>query len=265
MHTHLEIGIVGCGHLGLALAKALEAHGYPRNRLRVSHGGNADTLASIRRAGLENRIASNADIFLASDIVFITLRPDGMHVLRGLASKPGCLIVSCAAGVDCAALKGMLGADAVRLMPSSPQSIETKTGIAALYPANRVMEDLLFDLDLETVVLAGEKQMHLFTALVCLPAAYLQMSLSGGTRKKIDLLAFPAHRFEAASRVIAWAEANTPADLTGEEVAAYISRMATKGGITEAIVASVRSGSDIETALSAGIRRGEEIAGAVTA
>ncbi len=257
----MQIGIVGCGHLGLALARTLIAHGFSPERLRISFGGNPDTLVSIKEARLERSIATNTDILALSDVVFITLRPDGVQVLRGFQTKTPCLIVSCVAGVSCAALQDILGRAVIRLMPSSPQSIEAKSGIAALYPSNQVIKDLLCELDLETAVLDNEKQLHLFTALVCLPAAYLQMEVSGRSRTNPDLRSFSDYGFDEASRVMAWAEENTPSGLTDDEAAAYISRMATRGGITEAIVAGIKDGSDIHTALLKGIERGETIAG----
>jgi len=188
----MNIGIVGCGHLGLALARALTANGFSPEALRISYGGNPDTLVSIKEARLESSISTNSDIFAHSDIVFVTLRPDQIRLLQGIPVKPYCLVVSCVAGVECAALKALLGVDVIRLMPSSPQSMETKTGIAALYPANEVAGELLFDLDIETVVLDTEIQLHFFTALVCLPAAYLQMAVLGLDRQKIDLKSFQA-------------------------------------------------------------------------
>lgn len=256
----LSIGIVGCGHLGMALAKTLIANGFTRENLRVSFGGNPATLLSIRQASLERTVSTNADIFIQSDVVFITLRPDGVNVLQGLEINTHCMIVSCVAGVHCLSLKELLGREVLRLMPSSPQSIELKRGIAALYPANTVIQDLLFDLDLETVVLDKERQLHFFTSLVCLPAAYLQMQIAGLARKKPDLSFFTSYRFDKAARIIKWAKKNTPAKLKPGEIIAYISRMATKGGITEAIVESIRHGDDINRALSLGIQRSEQIA-----
>jgi pyrroline-5-carboxylate reductase len=40
----------------------------------------------------------------------------------------------------------------------------------------------------------------------------------------------------------------------------YINKMATKGGVTEAIVSSLKSGSPLDAALMKGIRRSGEIA-----
>lgn len=259
-NRNLKIGIAGCGHLGLGLARTFIAHGIDKSHLKLSHGGSPATLAAIREAGLGSCVSATDEVFSQSDIVFITLRPDSIGSLRGLVVNKRALHVSCVAGVECGTLEKIIGTTVIRLMPSSPQSIEAGTGIAALWPNNDTVSPVLSDLNVDTIILDDEKQLHFFTALVCLPAAYLQMETMGLSRQEPDAGVFSGYGFAQAGRVVMWAREHTPVHLSPGSIADYIFRMATKGGITETIVESIKNGGNLNTALLDGIERGEEIA-----
>ncbi len=77
------------------------------------------------------------------------------------------------AGISTAALKDGLGADCVRIMPSGPDTIAAKKGIAAVYPQNDEVAAMLSGMGLKVFALPEEENMHTFTAGVCLTAALL--------------------------------------------------------------------------------------------
>ena len=56
-----------------------------------------------------------------------------------------------------------------------------------------------------------------------------------------------------------WAKSVLPNFSSDREREAYIAKMSTKGGITEAVVSSIRSGATLLGAMEAGIDRGREI------
>jgi pyrroline-5-carboxylate reductase len=167
------VGIIGCGHLGRTLALELLGSGLPGDGLLVSYGGNASTLEKIREAGLQERISSNEDICALSDIVFISVRPQSIGDLGRISFRKGAVVVSCAAGVSTSSLKSIFGVDAFRVMPSGPDTIRQRKGIAAVYPKSDLLSGLLFCLGLKAYQLEDEDLMHLFTTGVCLPAALL--------------------------------------------------------------------------------------------
>jgi pyrroline-5-carboxylate reductase len=59
--------------------------------------------------------------------------------------------------------------------------------------------------------------------------------------------------------LLAWAERAVPQNLSADEKTDFIVHMATKGGITEAIVNGVKDGKALRAAFDCGIARSREI------
>lgn len=251
------IGIIGCGHIGMTFAEQIIGHGFQRDALRVSYGGRASTLEKIRMAGLAENISGNDEICQNSAITFIAVRPQSFEDLKDLSFNDQSLVVSCMAGISIASLRKALGVDVCRIMPSGPDTIKEKKGIVAVYPHNDLLVSVLSYTGLKVYELPGEEMMHFFTVGVCLPAALLAAEMIGvGTGNAIDAIAVEYPDFR---EIYSWAKDALPAlssDLEREE---YIRRMSTKGGITESIVESLRSGSTFLDALRRGIARSREI------
>jgi hypothetical protein len=61
---------------------------------------------------------------------------------------------------------------------------------------------------------------------------------------------------------VAWSRRTTPEGFCKDEKLAYISAMATKGGVTEAIVGGIIAGLPLKEAFERGVNRSREIAAA---
>lgn len=252
-----RIGIIGCGHLGRALASGLVSRGFPLDRLMLSRGKSESSLHRIIDAGLGDCMEENEEICRECGIIFICIRPQSLPELGGLAFPKDALVVSCMAGVSLQAIRRLLGVDAVRMMPSGPDTIEQKRGIAAIFPKDESLGRILSCLDLRVFELSEEEQMHVFTVGICLPAALLASEDSEDSREEACRslsLAYPDF-----TEICSWARDVLPTFEAEEDKRDYISRMATKGGITEAIVLSLRKDGDLLGALRHGIKRSREI------
>ena len=152
-----SIGIIGCGHLGSAIALQLVSCGFPLDRIRVSRGNSDGSLEKILDAGLGPCLAGNEEIFRDSSIIFICIRPQSLSDLQPLAFPKDALVVSCMAGVSLPAIRALLGVEAVRMMPSGPDSIIERKGIAAIYPHNQILSRILQALGLRVFELKVEE------------------------------------------------------------------------------------------------------------
>ncbi len=171
--AHETIGVIGCGHLGKTIASELVRRGFPAQCLMLSRGRSHESMQGIIDAGLEGCLSDNQEICRKCSIIFIAIRPQSLPDLRGLAFPKDALVVSCMAGVSLQAIRGLLGVDAVRMMPSGPDTIIEGRGIAAIYPHNQSLSRILRELGLRVFELKEEEQIHIFTVGVCLPAALL--------------------------------------------------------------------------------------------
>lgn len=252
-----SIGIIGCGHLGRAIALQLVSHGYPLNRLRLSLSGSSRSLQNIIDCKLHSCLARNDEICRDCSIIFIAIPPQSLPELRGLSFRQDTMVISCMAGVSLQAIRRILGVDAVRIMPSGPSSIQEKRGIAAIYPNNEVVIRILQALDLRVYRLLDEDLMHIFTVGVCLPAAFLVSE--DCDRAMEEACEFLSRQYPDFAEIRSWARDVLPTFGTEEEKLVHIGKMATKGGITEAIVESLRENDDLLTALEKGIKRSRDI------
>lgn len=252
------IGIIGAGHLGRTLAAVLRDNGSPADRILVSYGGNPATLDALRQAGLEKNICDNQEICKRASVIFVTVRPQSVAALDNIPFRKESLVVSCMAAIPRSLLRERWGFDVVRMMPSGPDTLREKNGIAGIYPENPILRGLLEGAGIRVFDLPDEEMMQVFTAGVCLTAAIL-------AAREMDLDAeIPAlsRKYPLIAEMCPWAKSVLPAFLSDSEREAYIMKMSTKGGITEAVVNSIRSGASLADAMEAGVARVGEISAA---
>jgi pyrroline-5-carboxylate reductase len=252
-----SIGVIGCGHLGSAIALQLVSGGFPIDRLRVSRGKSDGALEKIIDAGLGPCLEGNEEICRDCSIIFICIRPQSLLELEDLAFPKDALIISCMAGVSLPAIRRLLGIDAVRMMPSSPGSIIKGEGIAAIYPYNQILSRILQGLGLRIYELAAEEQMHIFTAGICLPAALL--AWDDGEDAIEEACRCLSWDYPDFPEICSWARDELPEFEREEDKQDYIRNMATRGGITEAIIKSLERGDNLLMSLKQGIERSREI------
>jgi pyrroline-5-carboxylate reductase len=142
-----------------------------------------------------------------------------------------------------------------RMMPSGPDTFREGRGIVAVHPENVPLAAFLESMGFRVYPLRDEELMHIFTAMVCLPAALLL----AGDRDRFAETDAIAREYPLARELLPWAFTVLPSFRSGEEREHYIAAMSTKGGITETIVKSIRSGFPLSRAFRDGIARSREI------
>ncbi|MEK9177045.1 MAG: NAD(P)-binding domain-containing protein [Patescibacteria group bacterium] len=234
-----KIAIIGGGHIGSALAEGLLASGVAGSRLMI-----ADRTPSRLRSLAKRRVRVTADAAQAAawaEWVFIAVKPkDVRETLADLQPFiKGKLVVSLAAGIPVSSLRGWAHKDArlARAMPNIP--IATGTGVVGLYAKGLGAKEhsrLRYALvGLGGVIETGrESDLETLTLIAgCGPgiAAYL-----------VDLLAASARRLGLSAKTARYASvktfegAMTYLDERGLEPSELARSVATKGGVTEAIL-----------------------------
>ena len=251
-----KIGIIGCGHIGQAIATSLVKNGYTKNDILISYKGNPNTLEKIKDLGLNDCIVDNEKIFSEANIILITIKPQDISSLESITNIKNCEIVSCAAGVSISSLETILNTRVYRAMISGPDTIISGNGVLALYPYSEKLSSFFDGLKIKVYKLEIEEMVDVFTVGVCLPAAILQANNVEVVLKGIMKL---QNEYPLLSNMYRWAKEVVPqfeSDYTKNE---YINHMCTRGGITEAIINSLKSGSDFDEAIKKGIARIKEI------
>lgn len=253
------IGIIGAGHLGRTLAGALVDQGFSKERLMISYGGKPSTFESIKNAGLEGNIAENKEICQKSTVIFVAVKPQSIGELKNLPFTSNSLVVSCMAGISLTSLEEAFGVDVCRIMTSGPGTIKEKKGIAAVYPQNYVLINILSFIGLRVYELQNEEMMHVFTVGVCLPAVILIANKRGLNMDLECAVEVIEKEYTGFRDISIWAENVLPEFDSDREQIKYIDSMCTKGGITEEIVNSLKSGNTVLDSLRKGIAKSKEI------
>jgi pyrroline-5-carboxylate reductase len=139
-------------------------------------------------------------------------------------------------------------------MTSGPDTVLSRTGIAALYPADSRAAAIFEFLGLPVLRFAEETLMDAFTAAVCLPAVLVTGDEGSG-----EELAALARKYPELTTVFQWAPGVLPLFADEAERDAYIRRMVTPGGITDSIIHAVNDGRRMRDAFEYGIVRAREI------
>ena len=251
-------GIVGCGHLGQALALAMIRCGVSKSRMLLSHRGRRSTQAALDKADLLDLVVSNQVVLKKADVVFLCVRPDDVNSVVEMEGRNDLVIASCIAGLSLSAHQKMFkNAYVVRLMPSSPHSILAKQGVCALYPYDDRLAELLSRIGFSVFALDREEELATFTAAVCLPTVFLEIAVSQS--EKTSLIEFLGADCSCFPAVYRWAESAVPKLYSEDERRDYIQKAATEGGITDAILKALNTGDTFIDAMKQGVARSLEI------
>jgi len=257
------VGIVGAGQLGSALAAALLTSGLPKSRLLLCHKGSSTTRSRLASLSLAQSVVDCSEVGRRCSIVIVALRPQDAEALSACSLRTDAVVVSCMAGVSINRLPIPSGINqSVRLMPSPPETIERKCGIAGVFPRGMsVARHICAALSLKPVYLSDEDAFHAFTALgVCLPAALSYWKSLGNFVDKGELLRLAAEsKLRRYNRILKWAVSVSVADDSAEHPTPLFSSAATRGGVTQTILDAIRSGHSLSDGLRAGIRRSKEL------
>jgi pyrroline-5-carboxylate reductase len=138
-----RIAIIGAGHMARGLAGGLIQSGAERERLAMTDT-QAAALETVRAQFGIVVHASNAAAVRDAEVVLLAVKPQDMKSmlveLEPAIAKQRPLVISVAAGIRVAALRGWLGGHTriVRCMPNGPALIGC--GVTALYAQAQVSE-----------------------------------------------------------------------------------------------------------------------------
>jgi pyrroline-5-carboxylate reductase len=259
--NNIKVGIIGCGQLGLTIGLKFLSKGLPIENLMISYKGSSNTQKRIEASGLNQNIVTNKTIGEVCDLVFVTVQPSVIGKMEHVFIKQNAVLISCVAGHEIKTIEKIFTHPVYKIMPTSPESIEKESGICGLYPSEQKLERYLKLLGFELFILKEESEFHYFTAMACLPAALLQLQLEGKTMdekqifKEADLMRFP--QFELLYKRL---KTEVPQDLNLTENLSFIAKMATKGGITECVVGSIKNGKSLIQSIADGIDKSQYIA-----
>jgi pyrroline-5-carboxylate reductase len=192
------VGFVGAGNMGEALIKGLvEANVVPAKSI---HCGDVrrDRLIELERIFGIQVAADNNELIRRADVIILAVKPQIMEpVLREIAPAVTRqkLLISIAAGVSTAKMRGALNKDArlIRVMPNTPALV--RQGVTAIAKAQHLEPD---DLDTATeifkavgrVVVLEEDLLDAVTGLSGSGPAYVAIVIEsladGGVRMGLD-------------------------------------------------------------------------------
>ncbi|MCA9564047.1 MAG: pyrroline-5-carboxylate reductase, partial [Myxococcales bacterium] len=188
MGSERQIGFVGCGKMGSALAKALVDSGVvaPRNLHLFDH--HSATLGSLAAAIQANTASSAQDLCERCGVVFLAVKPQDMHAcIQSMGEDVAGVdvFISVAAGLSLRELRQWLGgAPALfRSMPNRPALV--RCGVTGLLAEDGTTEEecaeveRLFAAAGDVVWLSEESQFDALTGLSGSGPAYVFRLVEG--------------------------------------------------------------------------------------
>jgi len=175
------IGFVGAGNMARAIARGL---GEP---IYATDSGSGRAAALVGELGGE-ALATNAELFQRSDVIFLGHRPDQTEDVAKGIDAAGKMVISMMGPVTMAQLREAYpGATVVRTMPNTP--VELGRGVVAVAEGGEAAVPLLERLGL--VVVLPERQMDLATAtagvMPALIAVLAEAAIDGAVCHGLDV------------------------------------------------------------------------------
>lgn len=136
-----KLAFIGSGNMTRSIVGGLIAQGYPATAISASNRSSQKLHQSGAEFGINT--GDNHSIARAADVVILAVKPQVLKAVAedlrpALTHKP--LVMSIAAGIDCASLSRWLGEQQalVRCMPNTPSLVQA--GASGLY-ANALVSD----------------------------------------------------------------------------------------------------------------------------
>lgn len=264
--TTAAIAFIGGGKMAGAMIGGLLAAGHAPANLRAVEvdGARAERLRqSFRISASTDRDAMTQD----ADAVVIAVKPQQLReALQGLRLKPGCTVISIAAGVRLDSLRQLLGnaLHYVRTMPNTPALLGQ--GITGLYTADltpaaaRQLAETVMRTAGKTVWLEHEADLDAVTALSGSGPAYFFLLTELLCDAGVALGLRPETAAVLAQQTLAGAAAM--AAQPGADVAQLRANVTSKGGTTEAALKHFEAADlrkIVQDALQAAQRRGQQL------
>lgn len=249
--SDLKIGIIGAGHLGLTMAQVFINSFLSVPNLFISFKGSPHTKKLIEGLGLSDQVVPIEELCMATDIAFIFIRPQSFIDFKVTSIGASTLFVSGMAGVPLVSLQKTFGNNVCRIMTSGPDTIRQNKAMAAIYPFNEVVNRIMTESGFTPMILNEEQEMHYFTVGVCLPAA-LVLAKKLGIDVEIPFTDLKPG-YAIVRQLYVWAKSVIPEFVSDKEAGDYVHKMATPGGITEAILINLEKSRDLLHAVEAGV------------
>src|SRR5271170_6488443 len=260
----MNIGLLGAGRLGRAIAQGLLAAGLPRTNLALCHRGSTETRRNLEELGLAGLVVDRVELIRHSQVILYSVRPQDWRAIAGCAVRDDCAFVSFLAGVPLVCLPITLpDRQKVRVMTSAPDTLRARNGIAARYPIGvPVIDEILSAFQFRLIPLRHESDFHAFTAFgACLPIAMTHWEGLGHDLNESELwCAMLKLGIDDCEEVVAWAQTVRPRGLSVSVRSRYLNDAATPGGVTEAILKAMNMGCSLVASLEFGMQRSRELA-----
>lgn len=266
-----RIAFIGGGNMAASLIGGLRAQGVSATSICASDPG-ADKRAELESTHGIETFADNSQAVAGADVVLLAVKPQMMQsVCRDLAVhlQSNQLIVSIAAGINCASLQEWLGPQTpraiVRCMPNTPSLL--RQGVSGLFANAQVSVEqkqqaeqllsavgLALWLDEEALIdavtaVSGSGPAYFFLMIEAMTAAGQHLGLPRDTAAQLTL-----HTALGAARMACESDV---------EAAELRRRVTSPNGTTEAAIKAFQTGgfeSLVQQAMNAAAQRSAELA-----
>lgn len=263
------IAFIGAGNMASSIIGGLLKQDFAANSI-IAADPNADALGKLAQTFAITTTTDNTQAVQAADVLVLAVKPQVMApVCKALAAniKPGALVISIAAGIECASLQNWLGGEValVRCMPNTPALVQmgasglfaepavtaaqrqlAETIMAAVGTVLWVEEEALID---AVIAVSGSGPAYFFLMLEAMAAEGTAMGLSAETAKALAIqTAAGAAKLAAESEV---------------DLAELRRRVTSPGGTTEQAILSFERDqfrATVAKAMQACKHRAEEMA-----
>ncbi len=263
---HLTIGIIGAGKMGQALIGGLRAHGVAASSIVVADA-NPQAVRRARQRFHVRAASDNSEVVRRADVIVLAVKPQQFpevvgQIAASLSRRP--LVISIAAGITLRWLTSRLRAvPLARVMPNLPATVGCGFSAVAFSRRatrrHRAMTRSLFGA-VGSVVELPERYMDAVTAVSGSGPAYvffLVQALEAAARS----LGLPPAVASQAIRQTLEGSVRLLQE-SGEDAATLVSKVASKGGTTDAalkVFARRRVQAHFIEALQAAARRSQAL------
>lgn len=249
-----KIGVIGAGHIGRALILKLLEKDFPYDNIRLTYNGSIFTFNDIFDNNLVDMISSNAEIVKISSILILSVPPQSFKPIGNFNLDDDTLVISFMAGITADAIKEQTGSNnVVRIIPTGPDTITNSKAIAGVYGENKLAMELFELLDIDYYVVDDENKMNYIAIAGCLPAVYCTVDYDSDDN--VEAINRISEDFPEFKEIAAKCAQLTPSENRAE----FVSRHATVGGVTQAILNGLNSGKSLYDSLMMGIKRNKEL------
>lgn len=253
--VNTKIGVVGFGHLGSSIVRALLDGGFAKANLMVSYRGSRSTYERAVSMGVEGSLCDTSFLMKNADIIILAAKPQDFSAVSSNSVKPDALVMSFMAAVPFRILKKAFACRVCRAMCSGPETITAGHGISVLYPANDAARSMLSLAGIKLLDISGEEEIDAFTVGICIPPILMNINVEDGKREKA--LFEMAKSYPVYADLAEWIERELAPN--GAEAESCLENVSTKGGISEAMTVRLRKDGDFAAALERGMERCLEI------